>query len=153
MNQIKYISSILFLTTFAVQAGIFSASNYEDCILDGVKDAKSDSAIAAIYQMCERKFPTKVKKRIDLPQRAKFVCDLSQYNRTDLYDFSYDLTEKSIELNGRKYSIFRITENDLYVNLTKDGDVLIFNLIINQLTIKSGKNPSTAFSIPCAKSR
>jgi hypothetical protein len=38
-------------------AGIFPASNYDDCILDGVKSAKTDLAVRAVYQACRSKFP------------------------------------------------------------------------------------------------
>jgi hypothetical protein len=153
MNLIKHITFLLFLTTSVVQARTFAASNYEDCVLDGVKHAKTNAAVAAVYQMCERKFPKQDKKESDFSKREKFVCDLSKYNRTELFDFSYDLNQNSVELNGRKFPIFRLTEKDLFVNLLLDDDVLVFNLQINQLTIRSGKNPSTALSMLCSRAR
>jgi hypothetical protein len=36
--------------------------NYDDCILDGMKDAKTDAAIPVITRACERKFPVKTTK-------------------------------------------------------------------------------------------
>jgi len=38
-------------------AGIFPTLNYDDCILDGVKSAKTDLAVRAVYQACRGKFP------------------------------------------------------------------------------------------------
>jgi hypothetical protein len=38
-------------------AGLFGPSTYDDCILDGVKSAKTDLAVRAVYQACRSKFP------------------------------------------------------------------------------------------------
>ncbi|MBT8587838.1 hypothetical protein G6675_06080 [Polynucleobacter paneuropaeus] len=51
------IFSIVF-TQFSY-AGIFGPSTYDDCILEGVKSAKTDLAISAVYQACRNKFPEK----------------------------------------------------------------------------------------------
>ena len=49
-------------------AGIFGPSSFEDCILDGVKSAKSQAAVDAIKQACAIKFSdvreTKGEKKI-----------------------------------------------------------------------------------------
>jgi hypothetical protein len=51
------LSSILSLNVCTAYAGIFPASNYDDCILDGIKSAKTDLAVRAVYQACRNKFP------------------------------------------------------------------------------------------------
>jgi len=51
------LTSILIVNICSAYAGIFSASNYDDCILDGVKSAKTDLAVRAVYQACRSKFP------------------------------------------------------------------------------------------------
>ena len=48
-----------FIMVFMNQAhaGLFGPSTYDDCILDGVKEAKTDLAVRAVYQSCRNKFP------------------------------------------------------------------------------------------------
>jgi hypothetical protein len=40
-------------------ADLFGPRTYEDCILDGVKTAKTNDAVTAVYFACEKKFPSK----------------------------------------------------------------------------------------------
>ena len=47
----------LVLTTGSVNAGWFGPSNFEECILDGMKGVASDSAAYAIAYACRSKFP------------------------------------------------------------------------------------------------
>ncbi len=39
-------------------AGLFGPSNYDECVLDGIKSAKTDSAIQLLHRVCENKFPS-----------------------------------------------------------------------------------------------
>jgi hypothetical protein len=54
--------TILIAITLSGQAtaGLFGPSTYDDCILDGVKQAKTDLAVQAVYQSCRNKFPNAV---------------------------------------------------------------------------------------------
>ena len=38
------------------EAGLFGPSTYEDCVLEGVKNAKVESAVGAIISSCNQKF-------------------------------------------------------------------------------------------------
>lgn len=68
-------------------AGWFGPSNYEECILEKMKDAKSSVAAAAIADACRKKFPLKVKavsgpKMLWLPSdavaRIRLACKESE---------------------------------------------------------------------------
>lgn len=48
--------SFILPVSVSVFAGIFGPSSFEDCILDGVKSAKSQAAVDAIKQACAIKF-------------------------------------------------------------------------------------------------
>jgi hypothetical protein len=54
--------TILIAITLSGQAtaGLFGPSTYDDCILDGVKEAKTELAVKAVYQSCRNKFPKDV---------------------------------------------------------------------------------------------
>jgi len=38
-------------------AGLFGPSSYDDCILEGVKSARTNTAVGMVYQACQSKFP------------------------------------------------------------------------------------------------
>lgn len=50
-------------------AGLFGPSTYDDCILDGVKEAKTELAVKAVYQSCRNKFPKDVASREESPPK------------------------------------------------------------------------------------
>lgn len=45
-----------FLPVSYGHAGLLGPSTYEDCVLEGVKTAKTKEAVGAVYAMCKRKF-------------------------------------------------------------------------------------------------
>lgn len=77
---------LVFLVAYSIgnsYAGWFGPSNYEECILDKMKDAKNNYAAAAIANACRKKFPREVKavsspKILILPSdavaRIRLVC-------------------------------------------------------------------------------
>lgn len=70
---------LLFLVAFPIgntYAGWFGPSNYEECILDKMKDAKNNYAAAAIAGACGKKFPPpKVKPVSQLPEMRSLPSD------------------------------------------------------------------------------
>ncbi len=46
---------------------LFGPKNYEDCVLDGVKNAKTNKAVAVVVQACANKFPRKSPAGSPLP--------------------------------------------------------------------------------------
>ena len=57
---------ILLLVTQA-QAGWFGPSNYDECVLDGMKGVESDLAAKVIVAACRRQFPLKQKESQQTP--------------------------------------------------------------------------------------
>jgi hypothetical protein len=55
-----FLAIVLAVLMGHANAGLFGPSNYDDCILDGVKQAKTDLAVQAVYQSCRNKFPKAV---------------------------------------------------------------------------------------------
>lgn len=70
---------LAFLAVFPIGnsfAGWFGPSNYEECILEKMKDAKSNYAAAAIAGACSKKFPPpKVKTVARLPELRSLPSD------------------------------------------------------------------------------
>lgn len=56
------------LLTFASMnsyGGLFGPSNYEECVLDGLKNAKTEMAASLLSRVCHQKFPKKYQPVID----------------------------------------------------------------------------------------
>lgn len=60
-NIIKNLILLIIIFTFvnAYAWNPFGPNNYEDCVLDGIKNAKSDQAANAVMFACRKKFPDK----------------------------------------------------------------------------------------------
>lgn len=74
--------SLIVLSFFwcsACFAGIFGPRTYEDCILEGVKGAKTDDAVTAIYFACEKKYPSKEKLNPD----ELVVCGENKFGKNE----------------------------------------------------------------------
>jgi len=58
-EEMKKVALIVSVTMFPAIcfAQIFGPSNYEDCVLKGLKDAQTDSAVMSVHSMCRSKFP------------------------------------------------------------------------------------------------
>ena len=63
--------SVLLSGSGVTSAGLFGPSNYEECILDGMKGVKSDLAAKAVIGACARKFPSKNTKRSPTTEPTK----------------------------------------------------------------------------------
>ena len=97
---------IIFLTASLAIAlessgGLFDPSNYEDCVLDGVKDAKNEAAVGAVYQMCRRKFPPKTQKN-ELNIKGRLVCETLNHNN------------KTISVSGIHVAIRKPDDQDVF---------------------------------------
>lgn len=53
-------------------AGLLGPSNYEDCVLENLKNAKTDLAVQTVYAMCSEKFQSKPSKKgqNEIPQQC-----------------------------------------------------------------------------------
>lgn len=67
----------LLCATGVAQAGLFGPSNYDECVLDGVKDAKTETAARMVAQACRNKFPMKTSPPVTDygPIRVTFYSD------------------------------------------------------------------------------
>ncbi|MBU3713084.1 MAG: hypothetical protein FGM21_15015 [Limnohabitans sp.] len=65
----------IFISCFSIvsYAGLFGPASYEECLLENVKNAKTNDAVNAIALACEMKFPAKV----ETPKsRSVKVCQI-----------------------------------------------------------------------------
>jgi hypothetical protein len=52
------------LTPSYVFAGWFGPSTYEECVLENIKEVKSDKAAELLAQVCRKKFPEKISPKL-----------------------------------------------------------------------------------------
>jgi hypothetical protein len=73
-----------------VSARIFGPSNYEDCVLDGVKSAKTNQAVNAIVTMCSSKFDSSSAK----PEQKKMVkCGKNKIDPNERANIKIDMAD------------------------------------------------------------
>jgi len=74
MKRILLVGFLVLLVPFETSvAGLFGPSTYEDCVLDGIKTAKTKEAVATVHSMCRRKFNLPAPSTL-LPERMKGDC-------------------------------------------------------------------------------
>jgi hypothetical protein len=144
---------IIFLTASLAIAlessgGLFDPSNYEDCVLDGVKDAKNEAAVGAVYQMCRRKFPPKTQKN-ELNIKGRLVCETLNHNNKTIITYSYDLLGRKAIINGYSMSIREVSDKKIY-SVGKDGDSIMYTFDNEILTIQ---NKNVSVDLQCSNSR
>jgi hypothetical protein len=61
--KIIAITLLLLMPINEANAWLFGPSNFEDCVIDGIKNAKSDAAASLVTQACALKFPNKEKSK------------------------------------------------------------------------------------------
>lgn len=73
MRKIIFCCCLLQLIFFNYShAGLLGPSNYEDCVLENLKNAKTDLAVQTVYSICKQKFPDKTTKnnQNEVPQEC-----------------------------------------------------------------------------------
>lgn len=58
MQRLRFTCLILFFAASNASAGVFGPSNYDECILDGMKGVTSDVAANSIRRACRDKYPS-----------------------------------------------------------------------------------------------
>lgn len=96
---------LLGLFVFSVNGyAFFGPDNYEDCILENVKDAKSDAAVGAVYDACATKFPSKTSKENRVKEnklkRRMLKCGLKKNDFSSFVVFRRD-TPSTFEVINR----------------------------------------------------
>jgi len=74
----KKLLTVLIVLSGNTYAGLFGPDNYEDCILEGLKDAKTDLAVKLVNRACFDKFPSNTApppKPKNVKAVREFICE------------------------------------------------------------------------------
>ena len=100
----KKLLPVLIVFSGNTYAGLFGPDNYEDCVLEGIKDAKTDLAVKLVINTCLDKFPpeTKVnpKPTQTIETKKKFVCEVRGANYRP-WEIELDASNKVLIINSK----------------------------------------------------
>lgn len=124
------------------QAGLFGPSNYDDCVLEGVKNAKTDAAVSAVISACTNKFPPP----LDLPKlkAGKNVTLSCKVKRASGAYIEYVVRGNQISWKSNKGQIIKRTANELVAKIrwqdekTEVTDVITINFNTGDGDINGG---------------
>jgi hypothetical protein len=133
----KNIFFLLMLFHFDTQAEIFGPSNYEDCVLAKLKDAKTDLAVRSVYAMCANKFPSTRKKKfpkLESGLKVSLICTVYPSSRGMWFEISI----KTREFNSKntKGKITALTQSMLMAEI--NDDYFKLDLSSGSLDLESG---------------
>jgi hypothetical protein len=69
------------LITSSVEAGLFSPSTFEECVLDNMKGVSSDVAAGIVYNTCREKFPLKIPKKCKEKSKKYLLYQVNSIRR------------------------------------------------------------------------
>ena len=85
----------------ALHAGLFGASSYEECVLENLKNAKTDVAVNTVHAMCSTKFS----KEKSSKENGVKICKL--------YWNGWELKVNDKVMENNKFTIYEFGKNDL----------------------------------------
>lgn len=145
----KFIFLIFGILIFGISfAQIFGPSNYEDCVLNGIKDAKTDSAVVSLQTMCERKFSNQKsvveKSSLRKLSEGSLICESGV---TGYLPFEIFFNRKNNEffLNGYKGKIHTQTKDKIFAKLDNE-DIGTLDLSLKTFELS---NKSTSIRMIC----
>lgn len=128
---VKLLTAFSFLMcAIPIHAQIFSPSNYEDCVLQGLKEAKTEAAVTVLMGICSSKF-TKTEKPLDKRQEVPAVCLLywDGIKTTKLTSTPKDWRKNFSAFSISKYNMeFAIIYVPKSFTQTKDADAEMWQL-------------------------
>jgi len=129
---------ILGLSSQLSYAGIFGASNFDDCVLDSMKGVTSDIAARSIYQSCRQKFPEKqVKnnaKNLSTSELSMLTgrggpAQVGNYFSVDLLNGNNELTVSAVTLAVTTKISGKVVTNyydaDVTIGPKKTGNIFV----------------------------
>ena len=97
--HVKIISAVLLCSVNAAQAGIFGPANYDECILENLKNASTPAAVATMKTACSNKFPNKNSAAPQGVRLCKIFWDGWKFSLGDMKG-NKDFITYSIEKDG-----------------------------------------------------
>jgi hypothetical protein len=129
-------------------AQLFSPSNYEDCVLQGIKDAKTDAAVVSLQTMCDRKFSSKKfsgeKSNLRKLSEGNLICESGVTGYLP-FEIFFNRKTNDFFLNGYKGKIHTQTEDKIFSKLDGD-DIGTLNLSLKTFELS---NKTTTIRMTC----
>lgn len=131
-SKASYVSLVMmsiFLSNPAC-AGLFGPSNYDDCVLEGVKSARSDVAVYAVRAACYNKFPPPPElSKLKAGKNVTLSCKVKDASGRYI---DVAVRGDDISVSANKGKITKRTANELVAKITaNDGSTDVFSFNFN----------------------
>lgn len=139
-NFASLLTTLILAISSSAHASLFGPSNFEECVLQGLKDAKTDYAAKFVEAMCLKKFPISDKSATSTligSKGGRLICD-SKIRGFPPYQVSFDRTKEIFSVNGKTLKIHSQTKEKIYVT-PDNGDIFLLNLKSGSLTLSNEK--------------
>ena len=117
------LTTLILAISSSAQASLFGPSNFEDCVLRGLKDAKTDTAVSVLYDICRDKFSKDVDRQTTLLDResAHLLCEASGLSPFPAY---FNRSTKTFFFNNKKLEIQGQTSDKIFAKGFENNVVL-----------------------------
>ena len=124
------------------QAALFGPSNYDDCVLEGVKNAKTDAAVNAVMMSCYNKFPPPLElPKLKAGKNVTLSCKVKHVSGSY---FKYVVRGNEISWESNRGQITNRSVNELVAKIrwknekTEGTDVITVNFNTGDGDINGG---------------
>lgn len=126
--QVITVLSFLLAVPISVQGGIFGPSSYEDCVLEGLKTAKTENAVSSLHYVCRKKFPEQ--KRV--VEKVRCGKNLFDPNESASVSFEVPLSSPTRNFQVKTSRVIRI-DNKIEIFLQSDLPFSIVQVKVSAL--------------------
>ena len=130
-------------------AGLFDADNYEDCVLEGLKDAQSELAAELVRDTCLQKFAEQTKKisPASLVEQT-FLCDIPAGS---FYTLVINPEEKFMQVDNTRVEITGETETIIYAE-RGNGDIYRWSKVDHFIRVRLAESGNQV-SLQCTPAK
>ena len=112
------IALILFVVAWTAWGSILGSDSYEDCVLENLENAKTDSAVASVKSICRSKFPLEKPKPRAMFSNGNLVCEYQTSNTkpwpSEIVKLEVDKPNNSFLFNSEPIEIYAETSTKMY---------------------------------------
>jgi hypothetical protein len=125
------VALILFVAAWTAWGSILGSDSYEDCVLENLESAKTDSAVASVKSICRSKFPLEKPKPRAMFSNGNLVCEYQTSNTkhwpSEIVKLKVDKSNNSFLFNSEPIELYAETSTKMYFKgeKTKSREVTI----------------------------
>lgn len=136
------LSTLLSIVSCSAFAGLFGPSNYEECVLERLKDAKSEYSAKLVQAMCLERFSKNSGGQAPLAslESAHLICHAPKNPDMGPWTFYFNIERKEFIFNNQSLKTTGVTKDKIFASGQENK--VIFNRVTSAISLTYNNNTS-----------